>query len=109
MFNTFPKMGDVWIAPDVFVFQSWIQAFLFNPAGIQFVHRILGTILFLTSLMLAIRDKRFIVLCVFTVAQFILGVSTLIFHVPIMLAVLHQLGALALLSATVILTYFYLA
>lgn len=109
MFNTFPKMGDVWIAPDVVAFTSWIQTFFFNPASIQFIHRILGTLLFVLALILSIKDRRFFILFLVTCIQFIMGVSTLVLHVPIVLGVLHQLGALLLLSTTVILWYLYLA
>ncbi len=113
LFPTFPKMGDHWIAPAVgdFIDQQGIST-LFNQAvSVQFIHRYLAyfVILFASILWwksrktkLNTQQKKAIVYILLAVGlQFILGVFTLLYRVPVVLGVVHQFGALILLSSTI--------
>lgn len=107
--NTWPLMDGSLISDAVWALDPVILNFIEGKSGIQFVHRILaivvlvlaGTIyskglkcLFLTDQINAVR-----VVLVLVVFQVVLGIATLLFHVPISLGVLHQVGALCVLAA----------
>src|SRR5690606_29567328 len=104
-YNTFPLMEGK-ILPDAMFYldPAWLN-FFENNASIQFVHRTLGWIVLFSVVAFAIKYKKlsekrqktainFMVVTV--IVQFLLGVSTLLLHVPLSLASLHQLGALVL-------------
>ncbi len=113
VYNTFPKMGDEWIAESIgFALQKDGMISLFeNLATVQFVHRYIGIVIFLLILVIWQFARRldlgqhlrlalnlvFIVILI----QFTLGVLTLLFAVPVTLGVLHQCGALFLISALI--------
>ena len=107
-YNTFPKMMDHWIAPEAWGLNPFWMNLLANPAMIQFIHRSIGwcVLVSMTALYWGVsrsfsagsverRAAHFLLLAVFI--QFSLGVSTLIFMVPIPLAVLHQMWACVVL------------
>lgn len=89
IFNTFPKMGDLWGPSEFFMYGSWVEDFFYNQVNLQFFHRLgawaLG-ILALLGWRWGFRHLTFLI-----VLQFMLGVLTLILKVPIHWAVLHQL------------------
>lgn len=109
--NTFPKMGDQWINESVFALQPIWKNFVEGLGGVQFVHRYLayivaGLILFFVlksqNYELAIRQKNSSRLMLYAVVlQFLLGVFTLLYAVPIWLGVIHQVGAFLLLTTIV--------
>lgn len=123
IYNTFPHMGDDWIPngselmSPVFSRKSdqsdlWWRNLLENPTTVQLVHRIFATTTFFAVLgahiyvnrnkgVVPIAAKRIMhgVMGVVTL-QVALGITTLIYLVPIPLAALHQAGALALLTAS---------
>ena len=113
VYNTWPKMGSEWIAESIpYMFQKeGIISFADNMATIQFIHRILALIVFFfvayifakaRVLSLNKYQKQAIqFLMVIVTIQFTLGVFTLVLAVPVTLGVLHQIGALALLSGIV--------
>jgi heme a synthase len=86
-------------------------SFFYNPSWVQFVHRTLAVILVIALAVLIIRAKRLpfhpglrnanTYLALALIFQFVLGVSTIWLHVPLSLALLHQLGALILLLSMV--------
>lgn len=102
-FNTFPKMAGEWI-PGNFWAQTphWVNLFE-NPASVQWIHRALGTLVILgaISFYARLRARRITgelkfwgtALSHMILVQFALGVATLVFVVPIPLAVAHQFGA----------------
>jgi len=108
-YNSFPKMGMYWFPPELNMYSSILENVLYNPVRVQFIHRYMGLGLFFFSFILVVRERRFLPLLLFTFGQFLLGVMTIVMHIPISVAVLHQIGALALLSVTVYLWYRYLA
>ena len=115
IFNTFPKMDTRWIPEGLWAFTPrWLNLFS-NPITVQFIHRILGT-LFLMGVILLWRIFRknptpqiqntVRLVCALVLLQFTLGVFTLLHHVPVVLASLHQLTATALLIGFVRLNFY---
>lgn len=122
IYNTFPHMGDDWIPnknelmSDVFsrkldksdlIWRNCLE----NPTTVQLIHRIFATTTFFAVLgahMYVNKRKTIIPKTAksmmhatmgFVALQVTLGISTLIYLVPIPLAAAHQAGALALLTA----------
>ena len=110
--NTFPKMGETWM-PDIKwgSGMSWLATMVSNPVMVQWVHRflawvLLGLIIYggfygLRQVLSEFQRRSLWFLLVTVFIQFSLGVLTLIYAVPLYLAVGHQLVALVLLTAIV--------
>ncbi len=103
-FNTFPLMAGSIIPPNLFEFSPWASNFFENPATVQWTHRMIGWAVLLafmiTGLKLMIQKyprgplrRAFTNLSHAVYIQFVLGVCTLLFSVPVTLGVLHQFGA----------------
>lgn len=113
VYNTFPKMGSYWIPDSVgYAYdKTGIISLFENLATVQFIHRylalgVLVVVVFLwwyiRNNAVEIRQKNLINLLLLIVfIQFLLGVLTLIYHVPVILGVMHQTGAILLLTLTV--------
>lgn len=109
--NTWPKMGERWIAESVTAMEPLWVNFVDGIGGVQFVHRylayiVVGLVIFLlykgSKLRLnKIQSKSLITLLLVVVIQFLLGIFTLIYAVPVWLGVTHQVGAFLLLGAIV--------
>jgi len=107
-FNTWPKMGEHWIEPHVL---DAVRAGLLNLVNdavtTQFVHRWLAVAVALAALHVAAKLWRrgagapAVALGAMVVAQFVLGVATLLTGVHIVLGVAHQAGAALLLAFAV--------
>ena len=115
VYPTFPKMGGFWAPPGMFEASPWWRNFFENPVTAQFTHRALA----LASCLLVVAAwgaclgagagtgaSRQIRLWAHAslaavAVQFVLGVSTVLLHVPIPLAAGHQAGAIALLTCLV--------
>ncbi|CAG9462943.1 unnamed protein product [Pedinophyceae sp. YPF-701] len=116
-YNTFPKMGDVWVPTEEYFLKKaprW-RSFFESTAAVQFNHRVLaGTTL--TSVLAfwaysrrkltsagAPRRATVLVdaLAALTCCQVGLGVATLLNHVPVELGSAHQATALALFTVVV--------
>lgn len=109
VYNTWPKMGEDWIASRVF-YGNFLNA-LHSPeslATIQFIHRTLAivVVLFVGGLWFSARRYKILSssqmkglngMMLMVIIQFMLGVFALLNHVPISLGLLHQLGAVLLL------------
>ncbi len=102
-YNTFPLMNDQWIADAVGILTPWWLNLLESGATVQFVHRYLGILLLVAVCFTWLYARTcnlnrsqmmgFHVLLLVTLVQFTLGVTTLLYVVPISLASLHQAGA----------------
>ena len=110
-YNTFPLMNDQWIADAVgMMTPGWLNLFE-RGATVQFIHRwlriftvILGISVWVYSFFVQLLDRQkwgINILLVIVLTQFLLGIGTLIYGVPIHLASLHQAGACVLLLVTV--------
>ena len=119
VFNTWPKMGDEWVAQSVsFAFEKeGLSSLVYNLASVQFIHRTVAILLFAfvcflwmkrknTHFNLSINQQNALnVAMAVILMQFTLGVFTLLYAVPIWLGVLHQAGAFVLLGAVVYLLH----
>jgi len=110
-YNTYPLMNDTWIAEAVFYLDPWWLNLFESTATIQFLHRWIGAVVLLLALVaffVSFTDesltkirKYTVTLIAVVLAQFLLGVFTLIEIVPLGLASLHQFGACVLLVVLV--------
>ena len=115
IFNTFPMMGDYWLPPGVMALEPRWRNFFDNPALVQFDHRWLAmstlviVLLLLAGLSRQRRSRRTrvaqTVLLGAVLLQVLLGITTLLLHVPIALAAMHQAVAVILLSAALLLVH----
>ena len=111
VYNTFPLMDGGLAPPGLFEIKPVYLNFFENIATVQFDHRLLAiTVLVAVTVFwhnsrnspLTTGQRRAVnALAAVTAVQVALGISTLLLAVPAPLAVLHQAGAVALLSAAV--------
>ena len=103
--DSFPKMGEHWIPEDFYIYDTvWMNA-INTHSGVQMIHRWLAilTVCILLSLWLhgyikGIKHPALNGLACMTVLQFALGIATLMSHVSLPIATLHQAGALIMLA-----------
>jgi heme a synthase len=114
-YNSFPKMGDHWIPPEVFEMKPYWKNFFENSALVQFNHRILA-LTTLGSITYSYYKARYTAngalwralpsfsrvalnaVAGMSAIQVGLGITTLLLYVPIPLAATHQAGSLVLLT-----------
>lgn len=106
IYNSFPLMGGMFVPVEVFSQDSIIGA-LSDPAFVQFLHRVVAyvlTILLIIRIILIwpVHKMGALVISVVLVVQFLLGVITLVYGVPIAFALLHQLVAMILLGCMIV-------
>ncbi|GLB33498.1 putative cytochrome oxidase assembly protein [Lyophyllum shimeji] len=121
LYNEFPLMGGRLAPPADELFSPlyakspdasdlWWRNIFENPTTVQFDHRVLATTTYLTTLLLWLQSRRVPLLpplartattAAFAMAnlQVLLGISTLLYLVPVPLAAAHQAGSVMLLSA----------
>jgi hypothetical protein len=97
-----PLMGGNFI-PHEFWLHENMTTILHDPSSVQFSHRSLAYVVTILCIILAIKvnkqSKTMALLIITTIAtQVTLGILTLIYVVPIKIALLHQICAIALLS-----------
>ncbi len=104
IYNTFPYMGDGLVPAEMWSkAPAWLNVFE-NHASVQFVHRLLAMLTGLVAISYALRGWKitrhnvFVYVGVWVLMQIGLGISTLVSQVWIPVAVIHQLGAVLLLS-----------
>lgn len=106
IYNEFPYMGETFI-PSEFSTSSTI----FNdPASVQFIHRCFAYLVLIFSLFLAYKishsnPKLSLTLIAATITQVILGILTILYVVPIFLALAHQLFAVLYFSIILYISY----
>jgi cytochrome c oxidase assembly protein subunit 15 len=106
IYNTFPKMFQYWFPPELWISEPMLINFVENIVTVQWVHRVVGTLLALIVIAVWVRSymlktnfsTKMWSLALFTIvlAQYLIGVFTLLMHVPIWLGVLHQAVAMIL-------------
>ena len=107
-YNTFPLMDGHWIPQVIFMQEPLWRNFFENIATVQFDHRLLAMLVFVSVMLfwlLSLRQSfpRHVriglhLLMAAVLLQVALGISTLLLHVPVALAATHQAGALLLLT-----------
>ncbi|PLW51080.1 hypothetical protein PCASD_02524 [Puccinia coronata f. sp. avenae] len=141
VYNTYPKMGERWVPPLSELFSdlytnrgksnlaitsgeeeeegrrpyldlSWMRNMFENPTTVQFNHRILGSLTFLSSISWAVfieKNKNLLprstlnmsrLVALVASNQLALGIATLVYLVPTSVALLHQANSLLLLSVS---------
>jgi len=106
--NTFPFMGDSFVHENTFSLSPFWENLINHKDGVQFIHRMLAYALFILVIVLGIKNrntgnkewqKSLNSVMIIVIIQFLLGVTTLLMHVPVSIGVLHQFGAILLLLA----------
>ncbi|HEY1261179.1 MAG TPA: COX15/CtaA family protein [Stellaceae bacterium] len=112
VYNTFPLMDGRWVPVGYAQLQPLWRNWFENVTAVQFNHRILAMTTAAAVLLLWLagrraslpRAARLALHLLLTVAalQVALGISTLLYVVPVPLAAAHQAGAVLLLSAAIL-------
>lgn len=103
--DAFPMMGNHLWPGEMFDLSPAILNFFENPAAVQFTHRVLAVLTFCLLLTTSIRglkanpgSKLLLALGIMSFVQVGLGISTLLSHVNVAVATLHQAGAIIILA-----------
>lgn len=114
-FNTFPLMNGYVFPPGLMAISPAYLNFFENPVTIQFTHRMLAYLLLIAIPYAWLKTRRiplaaytrtlFHLLLVMLLIQVSLGISTLLWVVPVPLAAAHQGGALLLLTVALYLNH----
>ena len=109
-YNTFPLMDGHWVPQVMFMQSPLWRNFFENIATVQFDHRLLATLVITAVAVLWLSARRSTLpasvrtglhlMLAAVLLQYGLGISTLLMHVPVPLAAIHQAGALLLLTVT---------
>jgi cytochrome c oxidase assembly protein subunit 15 len=115
IYNTFPKMGATWLPPGLLALDPWWRNAFENMTTVQFDHRMLALLTLAVIVFywqkarradLPARSRRAANALLHTaVLQVVLGVSTLLLSVPIVLAASHQAVALLLFTVALYLAH----
>ena len=111
-YTTWPKMGNEWL-PSVFydiVQREGLISFIRDPGIVQLIHRVVAIGIVTIMALLWYQSRKVVLnntqkfglslLISAVTIQFVLGVFTLINAVPIVLGVLHQFGAVLVLTSS---------
>ncbi len=111
-YNTFPLMNGALIPPEILVLEPVWKNFFWNPATVQFDHRLGAWLLLLIAPVLGWKLHRateaprrataggYLLLAMLAI-QIALGIGTLLFGVPLPLAALHQAGAVLVFALAI--------
>ena len=111
--NHWPLMSDGQLFHDSILLEkdSWLLRLTEGKSGVQFVHRTLAYVVVASILFLYFKSKNYNLntsqktglnsILVLVFIQFLLGVFTLLYGVPLWLGLAHQITAFFLLSAVV--------
>jgi len=115
IYNSFPTMGGHWIPPGLTALQPLWRNLFANTTTVQFDHRVLAITTFLLVLVYWWRAraaqlppraaKASNALLHTATLQVALGISTLLFAVPVVLAVSHQAVAMLLFTVALLLLH----
>ena len=114
-YATWPLMGDSFIPAGLYSLQpAWLSAFE-DITTIQFNHRMFAYLIVVLVLTFAFKALKKDISKPLKIAvwallgllamQVTLGISTLLFYVPVPVAAAHQVGAVALLSASLFISH----
>jgi len=112
IYNTFPKMHQFWIPPEIFLLEPAILNFFENVSAVQWTHRLLATVLGVMAIIIWVRSSRLnvnknekkwtLTLLGVVLVQYAIGVFTLLYYVPVWLGVLHQAMAMVLFGVVIV-------
>lgn len=108
VYNTFPTMNGYWIPPGLTALTPWWINWFENVTAIQFNHRLIAWLLMASVPAFWFYATRLVqdpptriglhLLLAMLAIQVTLGITTLLFAVPVALGAAHQAGALVLLT-----------
>lgn len=114
-YNTYPLMDGHLVPEGYSVLQPWLRNWTENVPAVQFNHRLLATLTACLTLFVVVAGlfarvtalvrRALLALGVVVMTQYILGVCTLLWVVPVGLATTHQAVAVLLLTASLILRH----
>jgi cytochrome c oxidase assembly protein subunit 15 len=114
-YSTWPLMGDTFVPAGLYEMDPVWRSIFEDITTVQFNHRMFAYLIVVLVLTFAAKALKQGVsggarLCVFAliallVVQVTLGISTLLFYVPVPVAAAHQIGAVALLSASLFISH----
>ena len=107
VYNTFPTMYGQWIPSQLWIIEPWSRNFAENLVTVQWMHRLFGLLilglvlgLWAHSFRMKHRPSLQVPLSLFllfaTLLSYTAGVFTLLYHVPVVLTIVHQGSALLL-------------
>lgn len=115
IYNTFPLMGEHWIPPGMFSMQPFWRNLFDNTTTVQFDHRVLALTTFALIVLYWFRVPRSEMprraaigvhaLLHTALLQVLLGITTLLMAVPILLGVAHQAVAMILFTLALFLCH----
>ena len=102
-YATWPKMDGQWIPSGLWIMAPGWKNVFENAMAVQFNHRALAYVLLLASIMHAWRkpSRPATILAIAILIQACLGILTLLLHVPLSAALIHQAGAMIVLALAV--------
>jgi cytochrome c oxidase assembly protein subunit 15 len=113
--NDFPWMGAHLWPGEILHYEPWWKNFIENHAAVQFTHRVLAVLTFCTILTVATKglfesasrgmNKVFFALWTMACVQVVLGIATLMSHVNVAIATLHQAGAMTVMGLLMLLLH----
>jgi cytochrome c oxidase assembly protein subunit 15 len=104
-YTDWPLMAGGVLPPDMFQITPWWRNFFENDGTVQFLHRVAGYLLFVFAIVVWRRSRgsgnratRFAFNAVLAAmaVQVVLGIVTVLYAAPVGIAIVHQLGAVAL-------------
>ena len=103
IFNTFPLMDGSLVPSEIFALRPLSGGFLSNGMVVQFLHRVCAATLLMFAVLIMVLYRRLsaVILGTCIIAQFFVGVVTLLNSVPICYASIHQFGGFAVLAVEV--------
>lgn len=115
IYNTFPLMGDSLMPESVYAMNPWWKNFLENHSGVQFIHRYMAYTVATLAAVIWYKSRKerlhpkvinaINFMASIVVVQFLLGVFTLVYGVPVSLGVIHQAGAFILFASLIYLVF----
>ena len=109
--TTWPTMDGAWVPDGLAQLSPWWANLVDNPLAVQFAHRWLAVVV--AAMVMAAAHRMYRAgarrladaMVAVVLVQVALGVLTLVLAVPVVLGVLHQLGAVALVVVGVVATH----
>ncbi|WFW29886.1 MAG: COX15/CtaA family protein [Wolbachia endosymbiont of Menacanthus eurysternus] len=108
IYNTFPLMNGHIIPSDLFFLEPVFLNIFENRTTIQFIHRMLALLILILIVILTIKNinvKTTYVVLFCTLTQITLGITTLLLHIPVTIAVVHQVFSFILFGSVLYFLY----
>lgn len=99
-----PLMAGGFLPPDLFALEPWWRNFFEDDGLVQFMHRMLGYIVFAFAIVVWRRGGKsahgktryaFNAVMAIISVQMVLGIVTVLYSAPLHFAIVHQIGAIA--------------